>query len=211
MMNTYENLREHFGDQLAARIYGCALIMRDNTEKLADADDETAVRFTIGALKRRRIQGGRKVLTWLEAVEKLELEQDEGRHYGIAQYADRDIARIEAINKHGYTNRDGVDITTGPQARQEAQAAAVAKLALMLQVEADRYNADPVMQAAVKQWVADYMANVSKTKLAFIRRVSADIEAGRGISRNDAQNIRLRYAPAGVSAGEFMELIARYA
>jgi hypothetical protein len=211
MEKTFENLAVHFGNDLAARIYGCAIIMRDNSSKLDGATDEEAIRFTIGALKRRRIQGGKKVLTWLEAVEKLELEQDEDRHYGMVQYVDRDIKRIEAINRNDYVDSNGATVATGKHAREEAEARAANMMAQALQVQHDRYNADPVEALAVKEWVSQYMANISRTKLSFIRKVMADIQAGKGISRNDAQNIRLHYVPKGVQADDFMELIARYA
>lgn len=207
----YANLVEHFGKGLAARIYACAMIMQENTEKLADEEMETVVRFTIGALKRRRIQGGRKVLTWLEAVEKLELEQDEGRHYSMSAYADRDIKRIEAINRDGYEDAQGNHIAGGREAQKDNEARAVAMLAHALQEQHNRYNADMADQLTVKVWVGQYMANITKTKLAFIRRVLADVQAGKGISRNDAQNIRLRYVPKGVQADDFIELISRYA
>jgi hypothetical protein len=208
----YENLVEHFGELLAARVYACAVIMRDNSEKLEGENDETAVRFTIGALKRRRIQGGRRVLTWIEAVEKLELEQDEGRHYGLVHHVDKDIKRIEHINKYGYEDATGAHVATGEEARKENAARAAGKLAMALQAEHDRYNADPVDNIMVRAWFADYLANMTKTRMAFIGRVLADIRAGKDIARTDMQNISMRkYAPEGVKPAEFVELLRRYA
>lgn len=214
---TYTNLVSHFGKALANRIYACAMIVQEEKEFVdeeGNADMATATRYTIGCVKRMLRQATRK-LSWVDAVERLETEQVEARHYGMSTAFSRDIARIERINADGYeaVKADGatVHVATGKEAKAERKAVAVSKVMLTLEAESHRYDESAQAQAEVKQWVAEYLATASRTKLTFLYRVVAEFRAGQDVSEEDRKNISRRYVPRGVKPMEFVELFARYA
>ncbi len=216
----YTDLVSHFGKALANRVYACAMIMADGHEDLTDENGEPdmakAVRYTIGAVKRMLRQATKKV-TWLDAVERLEAEQVEARHYGMATVFSQDIARIEAYNQldeadqkaSGYT-RAGMALV-GKAHKAERKASAVSKIMLALEAESTKYDDDTETQTQVKEWVAEYIGVCSRTKLAFISRIVKAYKEQEEITEADRKHISRRYAPRGVKPLEFVELLARYA
>lgn len=210
-------LVDHFGKANALRIMACALIMAQSSDK-ARGDIEIAVRMTIGALKRIRRHGGYKLISWAMAIEKLEGEQDEGRHYGLGGKSSLmvEVARIERANDDSYVSiMHGVEqvIDTKAQAKQEVkdnEAMAVAMIHTMIQQEAIKYQEDQEAQIAAKEWVAQYWHNVSETKRKFLTVVMHDYCNVKGISEVNRDNLRKRYVPRGVKVDDFVEVLVKY-
>jgi hypothetical protein len=189
-MNTvYRGLVEHFGKDLGTRIYGCAMLF----EVYEEQGIEVAVRYTIGALKRMRQQGTRKV-SWADAVDRLEHEQVESRHYSLGSALSRDVKRIEDWNK---------------QSTAEHKAAQYVIQAI--EAEQDRYNRAPEEQLAVKAWVEAYRASLSTRKANYLDNVVAHWKKGEEATRRVKKTIVMRYAPVGVGFDAFVEVLAKYA
>jgi hypothetical protein len=218
---TLNGLVEHFGKALAVRIYACAVIMAESAELTDDEgnyDVAMGARYTIGALKRMRRQAT-KHCTWNDAIDRLENEQVEGRHYGMAPGPlNLDIKRIETINANDYTSvQNGIvtEVKTGKAyergVAKEKEIKAVSMVAQVIADESERYNTDPEAQLQARVWVKAYMASVSRTKATFLSKVLADFKAHKEIDRATMRNLSNRYTPDNVKPVDFIELLARYA
>jgi len=221
MDNTLIDLTGHFGKALAQRIYACAIIMAESAELIdeeGNPDIAMGTRYTIGALKRMRRQAT-KHCTWIDAVDRLENEQVEGRHYGMAPGAlNRDIKRIETINQNDYVSiKEGKEtvVKTGKAVERamakEKEIKAVSMVAQVIAEEGERYNTDPEAQTMASMWVKEYMNSVSKTKRTFLAKVLNDFKARKEIDRPTMRNLSNRYTPENVKPVDFLELLARYA
>lgn len=189
MNAAYSGLVDHFGVELATRIYSCAML----THIYEAQGIAVAVRYTVGILKRMRKQRTTHT-TWAECVDRLEMEQVEGRHYSMDTAANSDIQRIEAYNKQ--TN---------------AERKAVGYVMQAVQAEQDRYNNSPEEQLQVKLWVEAYLSGLPSGKCAYLARVLRTYKARKELGRKTAENLRINYAPRGVGAATFVEVIAKYA
>lgn len=191
--DTMTNLTVHFGKDMAMRFYACALIFQEdkaNTDKPLETIED-AVRFTVGAVKRVRRQAVHH-LTWDEALDKLEQEQVESRHYGVSGLLSREVKRIEKENGESYTQ---VKLANTVMRKIEA--------------EAEKYGADVAEQAGVSLFIKSYVASLSdRARLTVIRM----LKRKQGKPMTGAQCTALsRIAPTNVKPADFIELVRRYA
>lgn len=207
-------LVDAFGKSLAMRIYACAIIMLDTSEKVETMED--AVRYTIGALKRTRRQGGRKSYSYEQAVTMLEDEQSEGRHYSVPNYTPTtmEIRRIEAIN----ALEEGEELKVSkydPAKREEARARkakveSYAVMACVAEYEEKEENANPERLALIKDYVAHYVDGLTSKRRAFVQSVVDMVRKGFTPDRSAMRNLSNRYVPDNFTPTEFVELLARY-
>jgi hypothetical protein len=210
-MTTMENtilqgLIGHFGSANALRIYACGTIMANNS---GVAIDESVVRMTIGALKRIRRDNGWGIMPWSMAIEQLEAEQDEGRHYRLGPPSPIAIeaARIGQVNQPAYRN---------PLVKAKAKAKAAVKAACIQAIHTrvlmaqEYHNQDMDTQAIVAAWVDEYWQTISNTKRCYLHAAISAYRAREAISEDVRKNISKRYTPKGVKPMEFLELLARY-
>lgn len=214
-MTAIDNLVKHFGQDNAMRIYACAMIMADSNAKCA-GDVEIGIRMTVGALKRIR-RTGYTVITWAQAIDKLENEQDEGRHYNMCagNAVSADIARIEQANGSDYVSIvNGVSTVVGMEVDKEQKAdnaaRAIAIIQHMLSEAACAHADNEENQRSAREWVAQYWATISARKRQFLRLVLTDYCGDVELPEPVRKNISSRYAPKGVKPMEFVELLARY-
>jgi hypothetical protein len=188
MNSAYNGLRDHFGASLAKRIYSCAMLM-----KVYETDGiEVAIRYTIGALKRMRQQGTKRVL-WIDAVERLENEQVEGRHYNVVTAFSQEVKRIEDWNK-----------------QSESEHKAARFIVQAIEAEQERMTNSVEDTTAVKLWIAQYWASVSTRKSVFLGKAMRAYQKG-ALSQKMSNSLKVNYTPRGVGPLDFVELLVRYA
>lgn len=198
--STLDNLTEKFGKLLAKRIYAASYIQ---LEKLSDKakDGEVidlidAIRYTIGMIKRMRrqsIEGGGN-MSWANAVDRLEDEQMEGRHYVFKSAVGREAAKVAKVNSATYK---------------------VAKWSAMIEADAERVQAEYASKATeqveASVWMHSFLESLSRKRLAWFTGVLAGLRRGVELTLRQRQAISNRYTPSGVKPEEFVELAIRYA
>lgn len=210
-MKAYDDLRKAFGKTLAARIVAASMIQAEAMEGKEGFEEEDAVlRFTIGMIKRMRrqaIENGNG-MSWLEAVERLEVEQEEGQHYTFQSSLGRAFSsqvkneerRIKA-RERGYVER----------AQHEGRSVWSVKV----EVEAERLEAAMTEKAVDASDVALTLEGIfnkwTPKRLSWFRKVLAGVRRGEQLTAAQRVNITQSYAPEGVTATEFVELAVRYA
>lgn len=213
----------HFGHDLAMRIYASAIITQDTWEK-EDIDMAQAIRITIGMVKRiRRI--GYKLLTWAEAVDRLEREQEEGRHYSASSHAStlaRECKAIEARNDDTYTKIvDGESVMVGEvkteknekiaktaKTQKEKEIAIFLELCLKHDDFVNEY-ADHDKAIMIKDWVKNYWLTMSDKKRKFLKSCVKTVNKGESLSHKQCDNLA-KSCPKGVKPLELIEIINRY-
>jgi hypothetical protein len=201
--------RFHFGRDMAMRVMACGLLMASKTAEKGHGDMAGGIRIAIGALKRIRRANGYKLLPWRVAIEQLEAEQDEGRHYSMTLPSPTHIeaARVGAVNNPHYTN---------PLIKARAKSKATVKAACMqaiharVSAEQDVYDQHIDEQCQVREFVEEYWQTISNVKRAYLHSALCSYRAQETIGEDVRKNISKRYAPKGVKPMEFLELLARY-
>ena len=183
-----------FGRELGASIYACSALNCAKVEKL-EGDMESAIRYTIGTVKRMRVQAmenGRPT-TWAYAVERLEMEQVEGRHYTSPNALSRTVARINKIN-----HQEEIDV------KRSEQEAVIRELAYKIVQAEEESGEDMVNQIAVRVWIQSYKNALTRTRLGWLSKVIAQIKKGDPVTVRQAKTIGNSYTPEGVKPSEFV-------
>ena len=141
-----ENLKTHFSDDVAMRVYASALLLADKK----GCEIDVAVKMVIGATKRIKRNSGLN-LTWSQAIEQYETIQDEGQHYGTGTDSalSIEVARINKINK-----------VSSIRAYKPAQATVIRNVAQVLESAQAKAVQAEQEQADVKAWVSKYWASI---------------------------------------------------
>lgn len=213
MSPAYFGLRAHFGAVLGARIYACAIIQG---EKLAakegneDMDESDFIRFTLGMVKRMRRQATEngQSMTWDNAVERLEMEQVEGRHYAFKG----SLSRV-------FTQQVNAEAERQSWAEVDTFAKSLAGKCTMWSIkveeEAERLEAMVIDKASdasdASIMLAEIFASWTPRRLSWFTRVLAGIRRGAELTKAQRDTISGDYTPKGVTATEFVELAVRYA
>jgi hypothetical protein len=209
----FDNVSQAFGQQLAARIIACAMIkeedlpdtQRDGTGWTA----ESVVRFTIGVIKRMRrqaIENGQS-MTWEDAVERLEMEQVEGRHYAFKGSLSR---AFNAQVKMEAERNEWADVETFRRSLNKG----VDMWSVKVEAEAERLqdiNNAQYDAVDAKIWVESFMNQLTAKRRAWFGNVLSAYRKGTPLTTPQSNAISRRYTPEGVKPREFMELVARYA
>jgi hypothetical protein len=208
----------YFGRDLGMRVYACAMIAKSDTDKLDDTI--SAIRYTIGCLKRIRRTGFGGLRTYAEAVEMLEIEQTEGRHYKLAMPSKlaRECADIASRTSDSYTRiRYDVVQEIDPeaearQARKDRHAMAMAMLMSIVEADSTKYANSTENAGVAREWIVEYWQTLSTTKRKRLTAIVKQYMAGNlPADTPDYETIRKNYAPKGVPVNDFLELIVRYA
>lgn len=209
----FDSVSQAFGQQLAARIIACALIkeesLPDTQRDGKDWNAESVVRFTIGVIKRMRrqaIENGQR-MSWEDAVERLEMEQVEGRHYTFKGSLSRAFGfqvRMEV------ERNEWADVETFRKTLNKG----VDMWSVKVEAEAERLQErNDNMHEAVeaKVWVESFMNQLTAKRRAWFGNVLSAYRKGTPLTTAQSNAISRRYTPEGVKPREFMELVARYA
>lgn len=210
-MTGYDDLSKAFGKVLAARIIACAMLQAQAMEEREGFEEEDAVlRFTIGMIKRMRRQSidSGLPMTWENAVDRLEAEQEEGRHYQFQSSLGRAFASQVKNEERRIKSREKGYVA-------EAQRLGVSVWSLKVEVEAERLQEEMYTKAAdasdVSIMLAGIFAKWTPRRLQWFRKVLAGLSRGAELTRSQYKTIQGDYTPQGVTASEFVELAVRYA
>jgi hypothetical protein len=208
-----DNLTTHFGVLLASRIFACALIQGEKLaerEGMEEMDEGDYVRFTIGMVKRMRrqaIENGQS-MTWENAIERLEHEQVEGRHYSFKSTLGRAFSSQVKAEENRIKAREGAY-------KAEAKESGVSVWSLKVEVEAERLQEDMSTKAVnasdVSMMLIGIMSKWTTRRRAWFVKVMDGLRNGAELTASQRATITGDYAPQGVTATEFVELVARYA
>lgn len=210
-MTGFDDLSKAFGKELAARIIACAIFQAEKLEGREGFEEDSAVlRFTIGMVKRMRrqaIENG-QVMTWENAVERLEVEQEEGRHYTFQSSLGRAFAsQVRAEEKRIKAREKGYV--------KEAEVKGVSVWSLKVEIEAERLQEAVYTKASeasdVSIMLAGIFASWTPRRLSWFKKVLSGLRRGAELTKSQRDTITGDYAPKGVTASEFVELAVRYA
>ena len=196
------NLVFRFGVDLGFRIYACALIQKEKMEPQEDDEEGEvstldAIRYTVGIIKRMRTQATEhgNPMTWDFAVDRLEMEQVEGRK-GKIILTKVEGANVEAIQ----ANRTAVNR---------------ARRAFFLEQEHERiakaYQDNPTEATETAMIMNQFMTGLTARQRGWFSAVLNGLRNGQELTRRQSQAISNRYTPKGVTTKEFIELAIRYA
>lgn len=209
-----DSVVDSFGNELGRRILACAIIKESTLpETQKDGSEWTAesvVRFTVGIIKRMRrqaIENGQR-MGWAEAVERMEMEQVEGRHYSFKGSLSRAFGHQVAMEaeRQGWNEVEALRLSLAEG--KDIWSVKVEAEAERLQAVNDTHATDEV---DARLYVETFMNALTAKRRAWFGNVLSAFRKGTPLTTRQSQAISNRYVPEGVKPAEFMELVVRYA
>ena len=209
-VSIFNTVKNAFGKVLAARLIACAMLNKESMERAAEWDEETAVRYTIGMVKRMRrqsIENGQN-MTWESAIERLENEQVEGRHYTFKGSLSRAFGYQVRMESE---RNEWADVETFKRSLDKGTDMWSVKVEVEAERMAEVQNESDVNAVDAKVWVETYMATLTAKRRAWFSGVLSAYRRGDMLTKLQSTVLSNRYTPEGVKPSEFMELVVRYA